>query len=200
MSLDGVVGLAGAGRRAALQDPARDRGPEPARPHGGAEPTNGDGFGLGWYGAGERPARLSVASRRQGRVRTCASSRRISSRRSSSRRAHTCGEYAIGARRWEQTNCHPFRRGLLAVCAQRLPRGVSPPSAAISCWRCRPPGCSPTFRGRPTPRVRLSPPPRQLTPGSITIQSTRSRADRRHHRGGCAPVTASSDAVQESFW
>ena len=50
----------------------------------GAEPTNGDGFGLGWYGAGEGPG-STTASRRPGATRTCASSPATSSRRCSSR-------------------------------------------------------------------------------------------------------------------
>ena len=50
----------------------------------GAETTNGDGFGLGWYDAGPAPG-ISGASSRPGTTRTCASSRPISARPSSSR-------------------------------------------------------------------------------------------------------------------
>ena len=53
-------------------------------PRMGAEPTNGDGFGLGWYGTGRGPA-STAASRPPGRTPTCASSPRTSSRRCSSR-------------------------------------------------------------------------------------------------------------------
>ena len=48
----------------------------------GAEPTNGDGFGVGWYGAGEGRA-STTASLPPGATRTCASSPRTSSRRCS---------------------------------------------------------------------------------------------------------------------
>ena len=41
----------------------------------GAEPTNGDGFGLGWYG-NEPPRRFIGAWRRPGPTRTSASSPR----------------------------------------------------------------------------------------------------------------------------
>ena len=50
----------------------------------GAETTNGDGFGMGWYGAGEARA-STTASRPRGATRTCASSPPTSSRRCSSR-------------------------------------------------------------------------------------------------------------------
>ena len=50
----------------------------------GAEPTNGDGFGIGWYGVGESRA-SSTASSRPGTTATCTSSRGTSSRRSCSR-------------------------------------------------------------------------------------------------------------------
>ena len=42
----------------------------------GAETTNGDGFGVGWYGDGETPGRLPRVPSRRGTTRTCASSRR----------------------------------------------------------------------------------------------------------------------------
>ena len=48
----------------------------------GAEPTNGDGFGVGWYGAGEGPG-STTASLRPGATRTCASSPDTSLRRCS---------------------------------------------------------------------------------------------------------------------
>ena len=40
----------------------------------GAETTNGDGFGVGWYDAAPAPG-FSAASSRPGTMRTCASSR-----------------------------------------------------------------------------------------------------------------------------
>ena len=71
----------------------------------GAETTNGDGFGVGWYGAGEGPA-PTTASRRPGATRTCASSPPTSSRRCSSRMCARRRAPPI-----QQTNCHPFRHG-----------------------------------------------------------------------------------------
>ena len=50
----------------------------------GAETTNGDGFGLGWYGEGARPASFTVRSP-PGTTGTCASWHPMSARRSSSR-------------------------------------------------------------------------------------------------------------------
>ena len=47
----------------------------------GVQTTNGDGFGVGWYGEGPEPARLS----RCGTIRTCGSSRRIRQVRAVSR-------------------------------------------------------------------------------------------------------------------
>ena len=50
----------------------------------GAEPTNGDGFGVGWYGAPDTPGMSSTAPNRRGTTRTCASSPATSARRCSS--------------------------------------------------------------------------------------------------------------------
>ena len=58
MSLDGVVRTAGADRRGGLQDEARDRGPEPSRPHGRrADQRRRLRHRLVWLG--RRPCRLS---------------------------------------------------------------------------------------------------------------------------------------------
>ena len=71
----------------------------------GAEPTNGDGFGLGWYGTGEGPAvyRSVAPAWADSNLRELA--------------AHTESPLflthiraAIGSP-VQQTNCHPFRRG-----------------------------------------------------------------------------------------
>ena len=48
----------------------------------GAEPTNGDGFGLGWYGGGEGPGVYHSVAPAWGDA-ICASSPRTSSRRCS---------------------------------------------------------------------------------------------------------------------
>jgi predicted glutamine amidotransferase len=71
----------------------------------GAEPTNGDGFGLGWYGSGDGPAvyRSVAPAWADANLRELA--------------AHTESPLflthiraAIGSP-VQQTNCHPFRRG-----------------------------------------------------------------------------------------
>ena len=71
----------------------------------GAEPTNGDGFGLGWYGSGEGPAvyRSIAPAWSDANLRELA--------------AHTESPLflahvraAIGSP-VQETNCHPFRRG-----------------------------------------------------------------------------------------
>ena len=107
----------------------------------GAEPTNGDGFGLGWYGARRGARRLPQRRRRRGRTPTCASSPRTSSRRCS---WPTCAPRS--ARPVQQTNCHPFRHGRLAVRAQRLHRRL-PPAAPRPDARARPRAASPTSQG-----------------------------------------------------
>src|SRR3982750_3216183 len=71
----------------------------------GAEPTNGDGFGLGWYGAGDRPAvyRSNHPAWGDDNLRDLA--------------AHVESPLflshvraAIGSP-VQETNCHPFRSG-----------------------------------------------------------------------------------------
>jgi predicted glutamine amidotransferase len=71
----------------------------------GAEPTNGDGFGLGWYGAGEGPAVYhSVAP-----AWADANLRELAAHIESPLfLAHV--RAAIGSP-VQQTNCHPFRHG-----------------------------------------------------------------------------------------
>ncbi|HEX6582332.1 MAG TPA: class II glutamine amidotransferase [Thermoleophilaceae bacterium] len=71
----------------------------------GAEPTNGDGFGLGWYGSGEGPAVYRSISP----AWSDANLRELA--------AHTQSPLflthvraAIGSP-VQETNCHPFRRG-----------------------------------------------------------------------------------------
>jgi len=71
----------------------------------GAEPTNGDGFGLGWYGtgggAGGVPQRLARLGRPQpGELAAHVESPLFM--------AHM--RAAIGSP-VQETNCHPFRRG-----------------------------------------------------------------------------------------
>ena len=69
----------------------------------GAEPTNGDGFGVGWYGD-RRPRASSTAPNRPGTTATCASSPATSA----PRLFFTHIRAAIGSA-VQQTNCHPFR-------------------------------------------------------------------------------------------
>ena len=71
----------------------------------GAETTNGDGFGLGWYGAGERPAIYrSVAPAWNDRNLQDLARHLVAPLFFAHIRASTGG--AI-----QQTNCHPFRHG-----------------------------------------------------------------------------------------
>ena len=76
----------------------------------GAETTNGDGFGVGWYGDGEGPALYKSVSPAWGDANLRELAGHIS-RRSSSR---------MFARRpappVQQTNCHPFRHGSGCSC------------------------------------------------------------------------------------
>ena len=71
----------------------------------GAEPTNGDGFGLGWYGSGTGPGLYCSVSPAwaDANLRECASQTE-----SPPFLAHV--RAAIGSSA-QQTNCHPFRRG-----------------------------------------------------------------------------------------
>jgi predicted glutamine amidotransferase len=71
----------------------------------GAEPTNGDGFGLGWYGAGDGPALYHSV----GPAWSDANLLEIATHTESPMFiAHV--RAAIGSP-VQQTNCHPFRRG-----------------------------------------------------------------------------------------
>jgi glutamine amidotransferase len=71
----------------------------------GAEPTNGDGFGLGWYGVGEGPGVYHSVSP----AWSDANLRELATHTESHLFiAHV--RAAIGSP-VQQTNCHPFRRG-----------------------------------------------------------------------------------------
>src|SRR5215216_5530064 len=71
----------------------------------GAEPTNGDGFGLGWYGAGSGPAVYRSVAPAWGD----ANLGELAARGEAPLfLAHV--RAAIGSP-VQQTNCHPFRRG-----------------------------------------------------------------------------------------
>ena len=71
----------------------------------GAEPTNGDGFGLGWYGAGEGPAVYASVAPAWGDANLRELAAHVESPLFL---AHV--RAAIGSP-VQQTNCHPFRRG-----------------------------------------------------------------------------------------
>jgi glutamine amidotransferase len=71
----------------------------------GAEPTNGDGFGIGWYGSGEGPAVYRSVSP----AWSDANLRELAAHTESPMfLAHV--RAAIGSP-VQETNCHPFRRG-----------------------------------------------------------------------------------------
>jgi predicted glutamine amidotransferase len=71
----------------------------------GAEPTNGDGFGMGWYGAGEGPALYHSVSPAWGDPNLRELAAHVESPLFL---AHV--RAAIGSP-VQETNCHPFRRG-----------------------------------------------------------------------------------------
>jgi predicted glutamine amidotransferase len=71
----------------------------------GAEPTNGDGFGLGWYGGGDGPALYHSVAPAWGDANLRELAGHIESRLFL---AHV--RAAIGSP-VQQTNCHPFRHG-----------------------------------------------------------------------------------------
>lgn len=71
----------------------------------GAEPTNGDGFGLGWYGSGEGPAVYRSIS-----PAWSDSNLRELAAHTESPLFLTHVRAAIGSP-VQETNCHPFRRG-----------------------------------------------------------------------------------------
>ena len=73
----------------------------------GVDTTNGDGFGVGWYGSGSRNPRPSSApSSRPGTTETCARSQATSSRPLFLAHIRASTGTAV-----QQTNCHPFRYG-----------------------------------------------------------------------------------------
>ena len=105
MSLDGVARPAGTDRGAAVQDPARDRRPEPACPHGrGADQRRWVRPGLVRQG-GTRPAVYRSVSPAWGDANLRELAGHIESPLFI---AHV--RAAIGSP-VQQTNCHPFRRG-----------------------------------------------------------------------------------------
>jgi predicted glutamine amidotransferase len=71
----------------------------------GAEPTNGDGFGMGWYGAGDGPALYHSVSPAWGDPNLRELAAHVESPLFL---AHV--RAAIGSP-VQETNCHPFRRG-----------------------------------------------------------------------------------------
>ena len=106
----------------------------------GAEPTNGDGFGLGWYGAGEGPGalpqrRAGVGGRQPARAR---GARRVAA----VPRPRARGDRL--ARAADELPPVPPRQ--LAVRPQRLHRRPRTCSGASSCWRSTR-SCSRTSRG-----------------------------------------------------
>ena len=104
MPLAGVHGFAGTAQ-AALYTPAHSLIDQSLHSRLGAETTNGDGFGVGWYG--DAPDAGRVPQHRAGLERP---------EPARARRAHPLVAFfahiraAIGSA-VQQTNCHPFRHG-----------------------------------------------------------------------------------------
>ena len=110
----------------------------------GVEPTNGDGFGVGWYGEQDEPGLCTAASSRPGTTGTCGRWPGTSGRRLVL--AHVRASTGTPV---QQTNCHPFRHGrwlwVHNGAHRRLPRPRS--GSWPSPW---PRSCSRTSRGPPT--------------------------------------------------
>ena len=144
----------------------------------GAEPTNGDGFGLGWYGSGEGPAVYHSVAPAWGDANLRELAAHIESPLFL---AHV--RAAIGSP-VQQTNCHPFRHGQWLfvhngyiadfACAQARPDARDRPRAVRGGPRLD------GHRGRllPRPHVRARGGPDRGT-----------RADRRPHRGDRGAAT-----------
>ena len=162
----------------------------------GAEPTNGDGFGLGWYGAGEGPGVYRSVSPAWA-TRTCASSPATSSRRCSSR---TCAPRS--ARRCSRPTA--IRSATTAGCSSTTATSPSStPSGAISCSPSTR-SCSPTSTARPTPRSCSTSRSRS---GSSRIRSARSSrrsaSSRRRPHGTASPARSrgrSASRTATSLW
>src|SRR3954463_3412373 len=71
----------------------------------GAEPTNGDGFGLGWYGAGDGPGVYHSVAPAWGDANLRELAGHIETELFVAHVRATTGTAV------QQTNCHPFRHG-----------------------------------------------------------------------------------------
>ena len=71
----------------------------------GAETTNGDGFGVGWYGAGDGPAYYHSISPAWGDENLRELAAHVETRLFLAHVRATSGTAV------QQTNCHPFRHG-----------------------------------------------------------------------------------------
>ena len=154
----------------------------------GAEPTNGDGFGLGWYGAGEGPAVYhSVAP-----AWADANLRELAAHIESPLfLAHV--RAAIGSP-VQQTNCHPFRHGQwlfvhngyigdFHAIRRELMLAIDPAPVRRHPRLHR-------HRGRVPPRAHVR---------ARGGPDRGARAHRRPHRGDRAPSRGVADPVQGSF-
>ena len=110
----------------------------------GAEPTNGDGFGLGWYGTGDGPGVYRSVSP----AWADANLRELAAHIESPLfLAHV--RAAIGSP-VQQTNCHPFRHGRWLFVHNGYLAEIHALRRDLMLASTR--SCSPTSRARPTPR------------------------------------------------
>ena len=153
----------------------------------GAEPTNGDGFGLGWYGAGEGPAMYHSVAPAWGDANLREFAAHIESPLFL---AHV--RAAIGSP-VQQTNCHPVPSRAVAVRPQRLHRRLPvAPARADARHRPRSVRRGPRLDGH---RGGL---PRRAHVRARGGPDRGARADRRLHRGDRAQPGV-DDPVQGSF-
>ena len=154
----------------------------------GAETTNGDGFGLGWYGAGAGPGLYhSVAPA------WCDANLRELAGHVESPLFLAHVRAAIGSP-VQQTNCHPFRHGNWLLRPQRL-RGRPARAPARPHARDRP-GALRRRQRLDRHRGRL---PARAHPRARGGPHRRDGADRRLHRGDRRARTGSSGLVQGTF-
>ena len=160
-----------------FKTPARDRGPEPARPHGRrADQRRRLRARLVRHGRG--PGASTTASRRRGRTRTCASWRRTSTRRCSSR---TCARRS--ARRCSRPTAIRSATGSWLFVHNgyiaRLPRAPARPDAGDRAGAVRRRPRLDRHRGRLPPRAHVR---------ARGGPDRRAGADRRADRGDRRPA------------
>ena len=105
MQMDGLFRRPDPRRRPAVPPGPLDHRPEPALPHGGATTTNGDGFGIGWYGESAEPAVFKSIDPAWNDLNLREIAGRI---RTPLLFAHIRASTGTPVQR---SNCHPFRHG-----------------------------------------------------------------------------------------